>query len=167
MKSYPSPPAMSIDPQRRYSATIDTSAGQMTAELFAADAPQTVNNFVFLARDGFYDGVIFHRVIRGFMIQGGDPTGTGRGGPGYKFADEPVTRRYERGILAMANAGPNTNGSQFFVMHAAYGLPPNYTIFGRLTGGEDVLDKIANAPTGAGDRPVEPVTISSVEIGEE
>jgi cyclophilin family peptidyl-prolyl cis-trans isomerase len=167
MKSYPSPSAMSIDPQRRYSATIDTSAGQMTAELFAADAPQTVNNFVFLARDGFYDGVIFHRVIRGFMIQGGDPTGTGRGGPGYKFADEPVTRRYERGILAMANAGPNTNGSQFFVMHADYGLPPNYTIFGRLTGGEDVLDKIANAPTGAGDRPVEPVTINSVEIGEE
>ena len=167
MKSYPSPPAMSIDPQRRYSATIDTSAGQMTAELFAADAPQTVNNFVFLARDGFYDGVIFHRVIRGFMIQGGDPTGTGRGGPGYKFADEPVTRRYERGILAMANAGPNTNGSQFFVMHAAYGLPPNYTIFGKLTAGQKVVDAIATARTVGQDRPVDPVRITSVTITED
>jgi len=167
MKSYSAPPQMTIDSQRTYSATIDTSAGQMTAELFAADVPQTVNNFVFLARDGFYDGVIFHRVIRGFMIQGGDPTGTGRGGPGYKFADEPVTRRYERGILAMANAGPNTNGSQFFVMHADYGLPPNYTIFGRLTGGEEVLDAIATAQTGTQDRPVEPVTINSVTIAEQ
>jgi cyclophilin family peptidyl-prolyl cis-trans isomerase len=157
---------MSIDPARKYSATIDTSAGQMTAELFAAEAPKTVNNFVFLARDGFYDGVIFHRVIKGFMIQGGDPTGTGRGGPGYKFNDEPVTRRYNRGILAMANAGPNTNGSQFFVMHADYGLPPNYTIFGRLTGGEDVLDKIATAQTGGQDRPVAPVTINKVTIAE-
>ena len=121
----------------------------MTAELFAKDAPQTVNNFVFLARDGFYDGVIFHRVIPGFMIQGGDPTGTGRGGPGYKFEDEPVSQRYERGILAMANAGPNTNGSQFFVMHADYGLPPNYTIFGKLTGGEDVRRQDRRAPAGA------------------
>jgi cyclophilin family peptidyl-prolyl cis-trans isomerase len=100
------------------------------------------------------------------MIQGGDPTGTGRGGPGYRFDDEPVTRKYDRGILAMANAGPNTNGSQFFVMHADYGLPPNYTIFGRLTGGEDVLDKIAGAQTGAQDRPVTPVTINSVTIAE-
>jgi cyclophilin family peptidyl-prolyl cis-trans isomerase len=157
---------MTIDPARTYSATIDTSAGQMTAELFAAEAPKTVNNFVFLARDGFYDGVIFHRVISGFMIQGGDPTGTGRGGPGYRFDDEPVTRRYNRGILAMANAGPNTNGSQFFVMHADYGLPPNYTIFGQLTGGEDVLDKIATAQTGAQDRPVAPVTIDKVTITE-
>jgi cyclophilin family peptidyl-prolyl cis-trans isomerase len=157
---------MTIDPARTYSATIDTSAGQMTAELFAAEAPKTVNNFVFLARDGFYDGVIFHRVIRGFMIQGGDPTGTGSGGPGYRFDDEPVTRRYSRGILAMANAGRNTNGSQFFVMHADYGLPPNYTIFGRLTAGEDVLDKIATAQTGAQDRPVAPVTINKVTITE-
>jgi cyclophilin family peptidyl-prolyl cis-trans isomerase len=166
MKSYPAPPALTIDPTHNYSATIDTSAGQMTAELFAAEAPKTVNNFVFLARDGYYDGVIFHRVIPGFMIQGGDPTGTGRGGPGYKFNDEPVTRRYNRGILAMANAGPNTNGSQFFVMHADYGLPPNYTIFGRLTAGEDVLDKIASAQTGAQDRPVAPVTINKVTISE-
>src|SRR3990172_11750902 len=164
MKSYSAPPAMAIDPARKYSATIDTSAGQMTADLFVSDAPQTVNNFVFLARDGFYDGVIFHRVISGFMIQGGDPIGTGRGGPGYKFNDEPVKRPYERGILAMANAGPNTNGSQFFVMHANYGLPPNYTIFGRLTSGEDVRDAIATAPTGAQDRPITPVTINSITI---
>ena len=101
------------------------------------------------------------------MIQGGDPTGTGRGGPGYRFDDEPVKRTYNRGILAMANAGPNTNGSQFFVMHADYGLPPNYTIFGRLTGGEDTLDKIATAQTGAQDRPTAPVTINTVEIAEE
>jgi len=167
MKSYPAPPQMAIDPARRYGATIETSAGTMTAELFGSDAPNTVNNFVFLARDGFYEGVIFHRVIKGFMIQGGDPTGTGSGGPGYKFRDEPVSRRYDRGILAMANAGPNTNGSQFFIMHANYGLPPNYTIFGRLTGGEDVLDAIATAPTGAQDRPVAPVTINKVEISEE
>lgn len=166
MKSYSAPPAMNIDPARIYTATIDTSAGQMTAELFASDAPRTVNNFVFLARDGFYDGVIFHRVIKGFMIQGGDPTGTGRGGPGYRFDDEPVTRRYSRGILAMANAGPNTNGSQFFVMHADYGLPPNYTIFGHLTDGQDTLDAIANAPTGMHDRPVAPVTINSIAIAE-
>jgi cyclophilin family peptidyl-prolyl cis-trans isomerase len=164
VKSYAAPPQLTIDPAHTYSASIETSAGTMTAELFASEAPKTVNNFVFLARDGYYDGVIFHRVIPGFMIQGGDPTGTGRGGPGYKFNDEPVTRRYNRGILAMANAGPNTNGSQFFVMHADYGLPPNYTIFGRLTAGEDVLDKIATAQTGAQDRPVAPVTINKVTI---
>jgi cyclophilin family peptidyl-prolyl cis-trans isomerase len=166
MKSYSAPPALTIDPTHKYSATIDTSAGQMTAELFATAALNTVNNFVFLAREGFYDGVIFHRVIPGFMIQGGDPTGTGRGGPGYRFNDEPVNRKYDRGILAMANAGPNTNGSQFFVMHANYGLPPNYTIFGKLTSGEDTLDKIATAPTGAQDRPTAPVTINKVTISE-
>ena len=165
-KSYPAPPQMAIDPAKKYTATIETSAGTMTAELYPTDAPMTVNNFVFLARDGFYDGVIFHRVINGFMIQGGDPTGTGRGGPGYKFRDEPVSRPYNRGILAMANSGPNTNGSQFFVMHSDYRLPPNYTIFGRLTGGEDVLDKIATAQTGAQDRPVAPVSITSVTITE-
>jgi cyclophilin family peptidyl-prolyl cis-trans isomerase len=167
MKSYAKPPEMTIDPQRSYRATIETSAGTMTAELFTSDAPKTVNNFVFLAREGFYEGVIFHRVIKGFMIQGGDPTGTGTGGPGYKFADEPVKRSYERGTLAMANAGPNTNGSQFFIMHADYGLPPNYTIFGKLTSGEDVLDSIAQARTGANDRPAEPVRIERVEITEE
>lgn len=165
-KSYSNPPAMTIDPAKSYAATIDTSAGKMTAELFATDAPNTVNNFVFLARDGYYSGVIFHRVIEGFMIQGGDPTGTGSGGPGYKFKDEPVTRKYERGILAMANSGPNTNGSQFFVMHADYGLPPNYTIFGKLTSGEDTLDTIATAKKGSQDRPTDPVTIHSVTISE-
>jgi cyclophilin family peptidyl-prolyl cis-trans isomerase len=165
-KQYSSPPEMSIDLDKKYSAEIDTSAGKMTVEFFTKDAPKTVNNWIFLARDGYYDGVIFHRVIKGFMIQGGDPTGTGRGGPGYKFNDEKVTRPYTRGTLAMANAGPNTNGSQFFIMHADYGLPPNYTIFGKLTDGLDVVDKIATAPTGAQDRPNEPVTINSITVAE-
>jgi cyclophilin family peptidyl-prolyl cis-trans isomerase len=166
MKSYASPPAMALEAGKKYKADIETSAGTMKAELFAEEAPKTVNNFVFLAREGFYSGVIFHRVIKGFMIQGGDPTGTGSGGPGYKFADEPVGRPYKRGILAMANAGPNTNGSQFFVMHADYGLPPNYTIFGRLTGGEDVLDAIATAQVDSNDRPRDPVRIERVTISE-
>ncbi len=166
MKQYDAPPALSIDAAKSYTATIETSAGSMVAELFPGDAPNTVNNFVFLANDGFYDDVIFHRVISGFMIQGGDPTGTGRGGPGYRFDDEPVTRSYDRGTLAMANAGPNTNGSQFFIMHADYPLPPNYTIFGKLTAGEDVVDAIAGAQTGANDRPAEPIAISSVTIAE-
>lgn len=166
MKQYAGPPAMAIDPAKSYTATIETSAGQMVADLYVDDAPKTVNNFVFLAKDGFYDGVIFHRVIKGFMIQGGDPTGTGRGGPGYRFDDEPVKRAYDRGTLAMANAGPNTNGSQFFVMHADYDLPPNYTVFGKLTSGEDTMDTIATAKTGAQDRPVDPVTITSVTISE-
>jgi cyclophilin family peptidyl-prolyl cis-trans isomerase len=157
---------MTIDPSKRYTATIETDAGTMTADLFPGDAPRTVNNFVFLARDGFYDGVIFHRVISGFMIQGGDPDGTGRGGPGYRFDDEPVKRKYTRGTLAMANAGPNTNGSQFFVMHADYGLPPSYTIFGKLTSGEDIVDKIASAPKDSNDRPREPVAIRSIAIEE-
>lgn len=166
MKSYSSPPPMSIDPAKRYTATIETSAGTMTAELFPGDAPRTVNNFVFLAGEGFYEGIIFHRVIPGFMIQGGDPTGKGSGGPGYRFDDEPVKRRYTRGTLAMANAGPNTNGSQFFVMHADYALPPSYTIFGKLTSGEEVVDAIAAAPTGAQDRPRDPVRIERVTIDE-
>jgi cyclophilin family peptidyl-prolyl cis-trans isomerase len=163
---YASPPEMVIDPARTYTATIETSAGTMTAQLFASEAPRTVNNFVFLANEGFYADVIFHRVISGFMIQGGDPTGTGTGGPGYRFPDEPVSRQYLRGTLAMANAGPNTNGSQFFVMHADYPLPPNYTIFGKLSAGEEVVDAIAGAPTGGQDRPVEPVAIKSVTISE-
>ena len=165
-KQYSSAPAQTVDASKTYTATIVTTAGTMTAQLFPADAPRTVNNFVFLAKDGFYDGVIFHRVIKGFMIQGGDPTGTGRGGPGYKFNDEPVTRRYQRGTLAMANAGPNTNGSQFFVMHADYSLPPSYTIFGKLTAGEEIVDAIATAPTGSQDRPLQPVSITSITITE-
>ncbi len=166
MKSYSGPPALSIDPKKKYTATIETTAGTMTAEFFPEDAPNTVNNFVFLAREGYYEDVIFHRVIPGFMIQGGDPTGSGSGGPGYKFKDEPVKQKYNRGILAMANAGKDTNGSQFFIMHADYGLPPSYTIFGQLTGGEEVLDAIATAPKGAQDRPKEPVKMTKVTIAE-
>ncbi len=164
MKKYPKAPDLTIDKTKKYTATIQTTAGTMVAELFAAEAPNTVNNFVFLANDHYYDGVIFHRCIEGFMIQGGDPTGTGTGGPGYKFADEPVRRKYLRGTLAMANAGPNTNGSQFFVMHKDYPLPPNYTIFGKLTSGENVVDSIATAKTGANDRPVNPVSITGITI---
>ena len=165
-KQYPAAPQLTIDLAKKYAATIETSAGTLTVEFFPEDAPRTVNNFVFLAREGYYNDVIFHRVIKGFMIQGGDPTGTGMGGPGYKFADEPVSKKYLRGTLAMANAGPNTNGSQFFIMHADYPLPPAYTIFGKLTSGEDVLDAIATAKTGAQDRPAAPVSIKSIVVTE-
>jgi cyclophilin family peptidyl-prolyl cis-trans isomerase len=164
MKQYQKPPELTVDASKKYTARIETTAGTMTAELWPKDAPMTVNNFVFLAGEGFYDGVIFHRVIPGFMIQGGDPTGTGSGGPGYKFRDEPVSKPYTRGTLAMANAGPNTNGSQFFVMHADYRLPPNYTVFGKLTSGEDVLDTIASGQTGSNDRPKQPVSITGVAV---
>ena len=149
---------MQIDPAKKYTATIDTNQGTMKADLFASDAPNTVNNFVFLARDGYYDSVPFHRVIPDFMVQTGDPTGTGTGGPGYRFNDEPVTRNYDRGTLAMANAGPNTNGSQFFIVHKDYPLPKNYTIFGKVTDGLDTLDKIATTPTGPGTRRPEHAT---------
>jgi cyclophilin family peptidyl-prolyl cis-trans isomerase len=173
-KQYPAPPPMTIDPQKSYMATIETTLGTIVAELYAKDAPQTVNNFVFLAREGFYDGVIFHRVIRGFMIQTGDPTGTGRGGPGYRFADEiPPNRDYEPGTLAMANAGPNTNGSQFFICHVDLRgrLPKNYSIFGRVIHGMDVVDKIASVPTrlgadGANSAPINEVKIVRVTIQE-
>ena len=169
-KQFSAPPPMSIDPSKKYTATIDTSMGTMKADLFPDDAPATVNNFVFLARQGFYDSVSFHRVINNFMVQTGDPTGTGTGGPGYRFNDEPVKRKYVRGTLAMANAGPNTNGSQFFIIHQDYPLPPNYTIFGQVTDGLDVLDKIATTPTGQGrggpDTPRTPVTINSIKIDE-
>jgi cyclophilin family peptidyl-prolyl cis-trans isomerase len=165
-KQYSQAPAMAIDPAKSYTATIETTAGTMVAELFVGDAPKTVNNFVFLARDGFYADVIFHRVIDGFMIQGGDPTGTGRGGPGYRFNDEKVTKPYSRGTLAMANAGPNTNGSQFFIMHSDYPLPPNYTIFGKLTSGGEVVDAIATGPRDRNDRPMNPPTITAITIVE-
>ena len=163
-KTFTAPPEMTIDPEATYTATVETSAGTMVLELLPQEAPKTVNNFVFLANEGFYEDVIFHRVIEGFMIQGGDPTGTGTGGPGYRFEDEPVQRPYSRGTVAMANAGPNTNGSQFFIMHADYALPPNYTVFGQLLEGEDVLDAIATAPTGGMDRPTDPVVIESITI---
>ena len=141
-------------------------------ELFSSEVPVTVNNFVFLAREGFYKDGQFHRVIKDFMIQGGCPTGDGTGGPGYRFQDEPVTRSYVKGTLAMANAGPNTNGSQFFIVHGAdVGLPPNYTIFGNVTSGIDVLDTIATSPvtTGRSGEPSTPTTaleINDVEIQE-
>jgi cyclophilin family peptidyl-prolyl cis-trans isomerase len=157
-------------------AIIATDAGTIEADLFTEGAPLAAANFIKLANAGFYDDVIFHRVIPGFMIQGGDgeygkksSLNTGRvgtGGPGYKFADEPFTGTYQRGTLAMANAGPNTNGSQFFVMHADYPLPPNYTIFGKLTAGEEVVDAIANAATGSQDRPLQPVSITGIAISE-
>src|SRR5262249_42163142 len=130
-KQWSSPPAMALDANRNYSATLNTSQGDITVELFAREAPQTVNNFVFLAREGFYDNVKFHRIIKGFMIQTGDPTGTGTGSPGYRFADEPVSRDYEPGIVAMANSGPNTNGCQFFIMPGNPPLPKNYVILGK------------------------------------
>ena len=144
MPQYANPPEMVIDPAKTYTATIETTAGSMTAQLYAAEAPRTVNNFVFLAREGFYGDVIFHRTISGFMIQGGDPTGTGTGGPGYRFQDEPVKRKYLRGTLAMANAGPNTNGSQFFIVSgpSGVGLPPQYSLFGQVVKGLDVLDQM-------------------------
>ncbi len=164
---YNTPPEMSIGLSKTYAATIDTSAGEIAIEFYAADAPQTVNNFVFLARDGFYDDVIFHRTISGFMVQGGDPTGTGTGGPGYRFRDEFHDKtKYHRGTVAMANSGPNTNGSQFFICHDNAGLPNAYTIFGEVTSGMDVVDTIAEAPTGPQDRPHNPVKINGITITE-
>jgi cyclophilin family peptidyl-prolyl cis-trans isomerase len=137
-------------------------------ELNAKDAPMTVNNFVFLAREKFYDGVIFHRIIKGFMIQGGDPTGTGTGGPGYRFPDEPVKGNYELGSIAMANSGPNTNGSQFFICEGqqCVSLPKQYNLFGKTVEGFDVVQKIASVPTGAQDRPTQEVRINTIEITE-
>ena len=172
-QQWSSPPPLTIDPTRSYTATLQTTAGDIVIELLPGDAPNTVNNFVFLARQGFYEGTPFHRVIRGFMIQTGDPTGTGTGGPGYRFDDEPVSRAYEPGIVAMANAGPNTNGSQFFIVHGegGRGLPPSYTIFGRVTSGMDVVDRIASAPVSTSPRgersvPAEPVQIQRVTVEE-
>jgi peptidyl-prolyl cis-trans isomerase B (cyclophilin B) len=144
-KSYSVSPAMSIDVNKKYIATIITSKGNLVIELFVKDAPKTVNNFVFLARDGFYDGVTFHRVIEGFMAQGGDPTGTGRGGPGYRFADEFSQRRHGKGALSMANSGPNTNGSQFFITYEPQPhLDGKHSVFGQLVSGMDVLEKLQN-----------------------
>jgi peptidyl-prolyl cis-trans isomerase B (cyclophilin B) len=144
-KSYSTPPALSIDPAKNYTATFDTSRGTIVCDLFAADAPNTVNNFVFLARDKFYDGTTFHRVIADFMIQGGDPEGTGRGGPGYKFADELKSnpRKHKVGSLSMANAGPNTNGSQFFITHVVTShLDGKHTVFGQVKSGQDVVNAV-------------------------
>jgi peptidyl-prolyl cis-trans isomerase B (cyclophilin B) len=150
-------------------ATLHTSHGAIGVELFPEDAPKTVENFATLAGKGFYDGVVFHRVIPDFMIQGGDPTGTGRGGPGYTFEDEPNAHRIVRGALAMANAGPNTNGSQFFVVTAAEcpWLDGKHTVFGKVVEGMDVVDRISMVETDSSDQPTEPVTIQRVELGPE
>jgi cyclophilin family peptidyl-prolyl cis-trans isomerase len=146
-------------------AKIETTVGVIEIELLDDAAPKTVENFVTLAKKGFYDGVIFHRVVPGFVIQGGDPDGTGMGGPGYKFDDEPVTMGYARGTVAMANSGPNTNGSQFFIcLDDLASLPPKYTIFGTVTSGLATVDAIAKGATGPGDRPLEPVKMTTVTI---
>jgi cyclophilin family peptidyl-prolyl cis-trans isomerase len=166
-KQYDNAPELTIDPSKTYGATLDTSHGEIVIEFDAGRSPVTVNNFVFLARDGFYDGVIFHRVIENFMIQGGDPTGTGRGGPGYRFRDEIEGEGdYSRGTVAMANAGPNTNGSQFFICHTDVGLPHSYTIFGKVTSGMDAVDSIATTSTDHSDRPREDVVIKKVTVTE-
>jgi peptidyl-prolyl cis-trans isomerase B (cyclophilin B) len=144
-KKYSAPPAMTIDVNKKYSAAFNTSRGEILCELFANDAPKTVNNFVFLAREKFYDGTVFHRVIPNFMIQGGDPTGTGSGGPGYQFADELKgnPHKHQVGSLSMANAGPNTNGSQFFITHIVTNwLDGKHTVFGKVSSGQDVVNKI-------------------------
>ena len=168
-KVYSSMPEMSIDQSKSYTAVIQTSMGDLTVEFFSDTAPVTVNNFISLSNDGYYDNIIFHRVISGFMIQGGDPSGTGHGEygkfPGYTFEDELNNQQpYEKGILAMANAGPNTNGSQFFIMHVDYPLPYQYTIFGKVTDGLDVIDTIASVKTAEGDKPVEDVVILGVTV---
>ncbi|MFH0852323.1 MAG: peptidylprolyl isomerase [bacterium] len=155
-----------------HTITIETNYGNIEFTTYDADAPKTVKNFIDLAQKGFYDNLIFHRVIRGFMIQGGDPNGTGMGGPGYQFEDElnPATESYKagykRGVVAMANAGPNTNGSQFFIMHQDYPLPHNYTIFGKVTKGQEVVDAIATVKTDASDKPITPVTMKKVTVNE-
>ena len=162
-------PKVEIDTDSLYYAVLDTTQGKIKIELNAKLTPVTANNFVYLAQNKFYDDTIFHRTINGFMIQGGDPTGTGAGGPGYKFDDEPFTGEYTRGVVAMANSGKNTNGSQFFIMHGDTPLQKDYVIFGKVIEGMDVVDKIATAPTlmsqmGEQSKPVNPVKILSVEI---
>lgn len=158
---------MGIDPGQRYTATMSTSLGDLVIALDAVRAPQTVNNFVFLALNHYYDGVIFHRIINGFMCQGGDPTGTGRGGPGYRFDDElPKPGQYQIGSVAMANAGPNTNGSQFFVVSgpSGTGLPPAYSLFGQVVKGLEIVDEMQRVETDRNDRPATDVVIHSVTI---
>ena len=157
-KQYPAPPKMAIDTNKQYTVTFDTTRGQIVCDLFAKEAPNTVNNFVFLAKEKFYDGTKFHRVIPDFMVQGGDPEGSGRGGPGYKFADEVKNNphKHQVGSLSMANAGPNTNGSQFFITHIATDwLDGKHTVFGQVTTGQNVVDAIKQGDS-----------IKSVTIGE-
>jgi len=158
--------------QKAYKVVLATSQGNITIQLNKTETPNTVANFVTLAKKDFYKNTIFHRVVKGFMIQGGDPEGTGTGGPGYTFADEPFTGEYEEGTVAMANAGPNTNGSQFFIMHRSKPLAKAYTIFGKVIEGMDVVDKIANAPvevslSGENSKPISPTVITDVTVIEE
>lgn len=164
-------PEMIIDQNKSYEAILHTSVGDITIGLNSKETPVTANNFIYLAKSNFYNDTIFHRVIDGFMIQGGDPRGDGTGDPGYKFNDEEFSGEYTRGTVAMANSGPNTNGSQFFIMHKDYGLQPNYVIFGKVISGMEVVDKIATAEvkssfSGEMSKPVEPVLITSVTIEE-
>ena len=173
-KRWNTPPEMKIDPAKKYQAVMETSLGTFTIELLSSESPKTVNNFVFLAKEGFYNDVIFHRIIKTFMAQTGDPTGTGSGGPGYRFADElPAKHSYEVGMVAMANAGPNTNGSQFFICTGVDAKcldgAPNYTQFGRIVDGMNIVQKIASvsvtrSPHGEVSRPVEPPVIKGIKI---
>lgn len=168
MMRFDAEPAMAIDQQKRYTATMVTSKGTVVIELDAVNAPRTVNSFVFLSRHGYYDGVAFHRIIPGFVVQGGDPEGTGRGGPGYRFPDElPKPGRYQIGSLAMANAGPDTNGSQFFIISGPDGaaLPPQYSLFGSVVSGGDVVAALDAVGTRSG-KPSEQVVIETVSIEE-
>lgn len=165
-------PEVVIQENKKYRAFLRTEAGDVEIGLFADKTPFTVNNFVYLSKKNFYNNTVFHRVINGFMIQGGDPNGDGTGNPGYKFADEPFEGEYSRGIVAMANSGPNTNGSQFFIMHADYPLQKDYVIFGNVLSGMDVVDSIAEAPvksgaSGENSTPVKPIKILKVDIVEE
>jgi cyclophilin family peptidyl-prolyl cis-trans isomerase len=174
-KTYSAAPAMQIDKSKKYTATVETSLGTFKIGLFASESPLTVNNFVFLSREGFYNGVIFHRIMKTFMIQSGDPQVTGGGGPGYKFKDElPPKHNYEAGIVAMANSGSNTNGSQFFIctVDDSRSLQPLYTQFGQISEGMDIVQKIAAVPvvasaTGELSKPVNPPVIKSITISEE
>ncbi|MCO5222764.1 MAG: peptidylprolyl isomerase [Thermomicrobiales bacterium] len=173
IQQWSKPPEMQIDGSKTYSAKVVTNKGDFTIDLLPAEAPLAVNNFVCLARAGFYDNTPVHRIVAGFVIQGGDPTGTGAGGPGYRFNDEPISLDYEKGTVAMANAGPNTNGSQFFVVldDLRGRLGKNYTIFGKVTDGMDVVDSIGKVQTQVGrsgekSSPVDPITIESVTITE-
>ena len=166
MAKYKSAPDFALDLAKSYTATLHTNHGDIEIQLAPDRSPSTVNNFVFLARDGFYDGVIFHRVVPGFVIQGGDPTGTGSGGPGYKFRDElEGPGSYSRGTVAMANAGPNTNGSQFFVCLDDVGLPHQYTIFGAVTSGMEAVDSIAGSDL-RGEKPTTDCVIERVTVVE-
>jgi cyclophilin family peptidyl-prolyl cis-trans isomerase len=171
-QKYNTAPEMKINPDKKYFADIKTNTGDIEVELFAKENPITVNNFVFLSKEKFYDGTIFHRIVKNFMIQGGDPIGTGTGGPGYKFNDEKITRDYKRGIMAMANSGPNTNGSQFFIMLKDTPLPKNYVIFGTVVKGIETVDKIAETETvdngyGEQSKPTKEIKIETIGIREQ